>query len=93
MAEPKGNKEKNAQPKAMGAAAGMHSPAQGDPNALTNTTDTNRQSPNAARGGRQEDQLSGETQKGSHNNQMRGANPQGNKPDQNRSARQEGNKF
>ena len=35
------------------------------------------------RGGPQEDQLSGETQKGAHNSEMRGANPQGNKPDRN----------
>ncbi|MCA1817166.1 MAG: hypothetical protein LC746_12285 [Acidobacteria bacterium] len=79
MADYKGDEAKNTQPKAMGAAAGMHSSAQGDPNALTNTTDTNRQSPNAARGGRREDQLSGETQRGAHNNEMRGANPRGNK--------------
>lgn len=32
-----------------------------------------------ARGGKQEDQLSGETEKGAHNNEARGANnPQGN---------------
>lgn len=46
-----------------------------------------------ARGGRQEDQISGETQRGAHNNEMRGANPQGNKPDRNQSKRQEGNEF
>ena len=46
-----------------------------------------------ARGGRQEDQISGETERGAHNNEMKGANPQGNKPNQNRSSRQEGNEF
>ena len=80
MADHKGNEEKNTQPKSMGAAAGAHSSAQGDPNARTNTQDTNSmQTPNAARGGRQEDQLSGETQRGARNNETRGANPQGSK--------------
>jgi hypothetical protein len=73
----KGNEEKNTQPKSMSATAGAQASPQ---NMNTNNMNTNSpQNPNAARGGRQEDQLSGETQKGAHNNEMRGANPQGNK--------------
>ena len=45
------------------------------------------------RGGVQEDQLSGETQKGAHNQEMENRNPQGNKADRNQSDRQEGNTF
>ena len=45
------------------------------------------------RGGVQEDQLSGETQKGAHNQEMENRNPQGNKANQNQSDRQEGNTF
>jgi hypothetical protein len=77
MADYKGNEEKNMQPKSMSATAGAQASPQ---NMNTNNMNTNSpQNPNAARGGRQEDQLSGETQKGAHNNEMRGANPQGNK--------------
>ena len=54
---------------------------------------TAEQATKQSRGGRQEDQISGETERGAHNNEMRGANPQGNKPNQNRSSRQEGNEF
>ena len=40
---------------------------------------TAEQAINQSRGGRQEDQISGETEKGAHNNEARGANnPQGN---------------
>lgn len=35
------------------------------------------------RGGEQSDQLSGETQKGSHNQEMQNRNPQGNKANEN----------
>jgi hypothetical protein len=67
----------NNQPKTMGAAAGArHTPD--SPNA------TPPQNVSAQRGGRQEDQIVGETQKGAHNQEIRGANPQGNKPDHNR---------
>jgi len=54
---------------------------------------TAEQAVNQSRGGRQEDQISGETERGAHNNEMKGANPQGNKPNQNQSSRQKGNKF
>jgi hypothetical protein len=74
------------EPKSMTAAAGAHS-------APYNSDARSTQDVKAQRGGVQEDQLSGETQKGAHNQEMRGANPQGNKPDQNRSARREGDKF
>ncbi|MBD0327534.1 MAG: hypothetical protein ICV68_13945 [Pyrinomonadaceae bacterium] len=74
--------EKNPnQSKSMGAAAG----AQGG---------TERQGDvKSQRGGPQEDQISGETEKGAHNQEMENRNPQGNKPNQNQSARQEGNTF
>jgi hypothetical protein len=72
--------------KSVGAAAGAHS-------APANANADEAQHIKAQRGGPQEDQLSGETQKGAHNNEMRGANPQGNKPDRNQSARQEGDTF
>jgi len=40
---------------------------------------TAEQAINQSRGGRQEDQISGETEKGAHNNEVRGANnPRGN---------------
>ena len=40
---------------------------------------TAEQAINQSRGGRQEDQISGETEKGAHNNEVRGSNnPQGN---------------
>jgi hypothetical protein len=81
--QPTNNRETNNQ--AMGAAAGA-------PYSSNETNTNSPQNPNAARGGKQEDQLSGETQKGAHNNEMRGANPQGNKPDQ-QSARREGDKY
>ncbi len=45
------------------------------------------------RGGVQEDQLSGETQKGAHNQEMENRNPQGNKTDRNQNDRQEGDTF
>ena len=45
------------------------------------------------RGGVQEDQLSGETQKGAHNQEMENRNPQGNKADRNQSDRQQGKTF
>ncbi|HVG28772.1 MAG TPA: hypothetical protein VM864_03535 [Pyrinomonadaceae bacterium] len=73
----------NDEPKRMGAAAG----AQYDSDARST------QDVKAQRGGVQEDQLSGETQKGAHNQEMRGENPQGNQPDENRSARQKGDTF
>ena len=76
----------NTEPKSMSAAAGAQS-------APYNSDALSTQDVKAQRGGVQEDQLSGETQKGAHNQEMRGANPQGNKPDQNRSSRQEGDKF
>lgn len=76
----------NEEPQSMSAAAGAQS-ASYSPEA------SSTQDVKAQRGGVQEDQLSGETQKGAHNQEMRGSNPQGNKPDQSRSARQEGDKF
>jgi hypothetical protein len=45
------------------------------------------------RGGPQENQLSGETDKGAQTQAKENRNPQGNDPNQNRSARQEGNNF
>jgi hypothetical protein len=71
------------EPKSMSAAAGAHS-APYNPDARPT------QDVMAQRGGVQEDQLSGETQKGAHNNEMRGANPQGNKQEQNHGTRREG---
>ena len=68
------------EPKSMSAAAGAHyAPYTSD---ARSTHDVKAQ-----RGGVQEDQLSGETQKGAHNQEMRGRNPQGNNPDQSRSER------
>jgi hypothetical protein len=58
--------------RAMGAAAGA-------PYSSNEMNTNSMQNPQAARGGKQEDQLSGETQKGAHNNEMRGANHQDNK--------------
>lgn len=72
--------------KSMGAAAGAQS-------APVTQNATEEQATRQQRGGPQEDQLSGETERGAHNNEMRGANPQGNKPDRNRSARRKGDKF
>jgi hypothetical protein len=74
-----GNQPTNNQPtndrgtnnRAVGAAAGAQ-PATDDLNRNTNSM----QNPQAARGGKQEDQLSGETQKGARNNEVRGANHQ-----------------
>ena len=74
------------QPKAVGAAAGA-------PTAPENRNQSEAQAVKQQRGGPQEDQLSGETERGAHNNEMRGANPQGNKPNQNQSARQKGDTF
>jgi hypothetical protein len=34
------------------------------------------------RGGPQDNQLTGQTEKGAHNQEMKGRNPQGNKPDE-----------
>ena len=34
------------------------------------------------RGGPQDNQLTGQTEKGAHNQEMQGRNPQGNKPDE-----------
>jgi hypothetical protein len=75
------------EPKSMAAAAGAHK------NPLVTQDATGAEAIRQQRGGPQEDQLSGETQKGAHNNEMRGANPQGNKPDRNQSARQKGDDF
>jgi hypothetical protein len=76
----------NNEPKSMSAAAG----AQFTPNSpdARSTQDVKAQ-----RGGVQEDQLSGETQKGAHNQEMRGANPQGNKQEQSHSTRREGDTY
>jgi len=82
--QPTNNQETNN--RTMGAAAGA-------PYSSNEMNTNSMQNPNAARGGRQEDQLSGETQKGAHNNEMRGANPQGNQPGQNQSTRREGDKH
>jgi hypothetical protein len=70
-------------PKSMSAAAGAQS-APYSPDARST------QDVKAQRGGVQEDQLSGETQKGAHNQEMRGANPQGNKQQPNQGTRREG---
>ena len=72
--------------KSMSAAAGAQS-------APVTQNATEEQAIKQQRGGPQEDQLSGETERGAHNNEMRGANPQGNKPDRNQSARQKGDTF
>jgi hypothetical protein len=45
------------------------------------------------RGGPQENQLSGETDKGAQTQAKENRNPQGNDPNQNRSARQEGSEV
>ena len=59
--------------KANAMAAGAHA---GVPVAQDATAE---QATMQARGGQQEDQISGETEKGAHNNEARGANnPQGN---------------
>ena len=73
----------------VGAAAA----AGAQPHAPVAQDATGAQAIKQQRGGRQEDQLSGETQKGAHNDETRGANPQGNKPDRNQSARQKGDSF
>ena len=74
---------KNAnQDKSFGAAAGAQA---GGP--------TPQEDVKAKRGGKQSDQISGETQKGAENQEMETRNPQGNKPDRNQSARQQGNKL
>ena len=78
-----GPQERKANAMAAGAQAGV--PVAQDATAEQATLQ--------ARGGQQEDQISGETERGAHNNEMKGANPQGNKPNQNRSSRQEGNDF
>ncbi|MCA1615785.1 MAG: hypothetical protein LC800_17125 [Acidobacteria bacterium] len=72
--------------KRMGAAAGAQS-------APVTQNATEEQAIRQQRGGPQEDQLSGATERGAHNNEMRGANPQGNKPDRNQRARQKGDTF
>ncbi len=80
------------QQKTEGAAAGAAVGAQGSANNPPNATNAQAvQDIKAQRGGPQEDQLSGETEKGAHNNESRGANPDGNKPNQNQSGRQKGN--
>ncbi|MCA1630708.1 MAG: hypothetical protein LC785_14025 [Acidobacteria bacterium] len=76
----------NDEPKSMSAAAGAQF-------APPNSDALSSQDVKAQRGGLQEDQLSGETQKGAHNQEMRGRNPQGNKPDRSRSERKEGDTF
>ena len=79
-----GPQERKANAMAAGAQAGV--PVAQDATAEQATLQ--------ARGGQQEDQIVGETERGAHNNEMRGANnPQGNKPNQNQSARREGNEF
>jgi hypothetical protein len=70
--QPAGNQPTNNQEtnnRTMGAAAGA-------PYSSNEMNTNSMRNPNAARGGRQEDQLSGETQKGAHNNEVRGANHQ-----------------
>ena len=74
------------EPKSMSATAGAQA-------APVTQNATGGQAVKQQRGGPQEDQLSGETERGAHNNEMRGANPQGNKPDRNQSARQKGDTF
>jgi hypothetical protein len=86
MADEKQQPQANA-PKGMAAAASAHS------NPTVTQGSTGDEATRQQRGGPQEDQLSGETQKGAHNNEMRGANPQGNRPDRNQSARQKGDTF
>jgi hypothetical protein len=76
----------NHEPKSMSAAAGAQS-------APYNSDALPAQGVKAQRGGVQEDQLSGETQKGAHNNEMRGANPQGDKQQQHQGTRREGDKY
>jgi hypothetical protein len=78
-----GPQERKANAMAAGAQAGA--PVAQDATA--------EQATRQSRGGRQEDQISGETERGAHNNEMRGANPQGNKPNQNQSSRREGDEF
>ena len=80
--QPDGPQERKANAMAAGAQAGV--PVAQDATA--------EQATMQARGGQQEDQISGETQKGAHNNAMKGANPQGNISKQNLSTRREGNK-
>ena len=70
------NHATNNEPKSMGAAAGANRTPD-SPNA------TPPHNISAQRGGKQEDQIVGETPKGAHNQEMRGANPQGNKPNHN----------
>ena len=81
--QPDGPQERKANAMAAGAQAGVPVPQDA----------TAEQATLQARGGRQEDQIVGETERGAHNNEMRGANPQGNKPDRNQSARQKGDTF
>ena len=69
------------QPRALGASAGATAPP--------NTTDA--QQLKAQRGGPQEDQTAGETDRGAHNQKRENRNPSGSEPDRNQSARQEGN--
>ncbi len=66
--------------KTMGAAAGA-------------AYATESQNMKAQRGGPQEDQLAGETDRGAHNQTNENRNPSGNAPDQNRHARLEGDKL
>jgi hypothetical protein len=66
---PEGQQERKANAVAAAAQAGV-------PVAQDTTAE---QAINQSRGGQQEDQISGETEKGAHNNKVRGANnPQGN---------------
>ena len=51
---------------------------------------TESQKSTAQRGGPQEDQLAGETDKGAHNQAEENRNPSGGEPDGNQQARQEG---
>ena len=78
--EKKMNQDNPNQEKALGAAAGA-------PYA------TEAQNQKAERGGEQENQLSGETDRGAHNQMNENRNPSGNAPDRNQQARQEGNKL
>lgn len=54
---------------------------------------TESQNMKAQRGGPQEDQLAGETDRGAHNQTNENRNPSGNAPNQNQHARQEGDKL
>ena len=81
--QPDGPQERKANAMAAGAQAGVNVPQDA----------TAEQATLQSRGGQQEDQIAGETERGAHNNEMKGANPQGNKPNQNQSARREGSDF